>query len=61
MKCQLDGNYPDAGGKCVKTCRRAGEMCGGLAGIQCCGEEGLKCQFKAQCCDMPGTCVKAEA
>jgi hypothetical protein len=36
-------------------------MCGGLAGIQCCGEEGLKCQFKAQCCDMPGTCVKAEA
>ncbi len=57
----MDDNNPDASGKCVKTCRKAGEMCGGFAGIQCCGEEGLKCHLAAMCCDMPGTCVKTEA
>jgi hypothetical protein len=61
LKCQLDGNHPDAGGKCIKTCPRLGETCGGFFGIQCCAGEGLKCQLEAQCCDMPGKCVKAEA
>ncbi len=30
LKCQLNDNYPEAGGKCVKSCSRAGEMCEGL-------------------------------
>jgi hypothetical protein len=59
LKCQLDGNYPDAGGKCIKTCPRAGEMCGGDEGIQCCAGKGLKCELSAPCCDMTGKCIKA--
>jgi hypothetical protein len=34
-----------------------GENCGGFAGIQC--ADGLVCKTSAACCDIPGTCVKA--
>lgn len=33
-----------------------GGMCGGFAGLPCAA--GLVCDAPAQCCDMPGTCVK---
>ncbi len=61
LKCRLDGNYPDAGGKCVKTCPNLGGTCGGFLGIPCCAGKGLKCQLKAHCCNRLGKCVKAEA
>jgi len=61
LTCHLDGDFPDAGGKCVKNpiraCRAAGQMCGGLAGFMCC--EGLKCDAPKTCCDMSGKCIPA--
>ncbi len=47
--CQLHGNYPDAGGKCVKaevrlpTRAREGERCGGFDSRAC--EAGLICNW----------------
>ncbi len=58
LECHLPP-HPGYNGICVKTCPKLGETCGGFLGIQCCGGEGLKCELEAQCCDMPGKCVKA--
>jgi hypothetical protein len=41
--CQLDGNYPDAGGHCVGDLSGRPQICGGIAGLQC--PAGQTCQL----------------
>ncbi len=40
-------------------CRAEGAFCGGIAAIQCCGDQHLKCQLDGTHPDAGGKCVKA--
>ena len=53
LECKLDGNYPDAGGTCVKS--SAGAFCGGIGNIKC--PEGFECQITEKYPDAGGSCV----
>ncbi len=61
LVCQYDGNYPDAGGVCVKAPAAAqeGQNCGGIAKIQC--ANGLFCRETPTTTDEYGVCVKNSA
>jgi hypothetical protein len=53
---------PAAPAAAAKAPAKAGQMCGGIAGIQC--AEGLACKFPTNKCnvaDLSGTCVKVPA
>jgi hypothetical protein len=57
LRCELAGNFPDAGGKCVAGDPLPGElngMCGGIAGIPC--KPGLACKIEGQGFDLAGKC-----
>lgn len=61
LTCQLDGQYPDAGGTCIKagaalTLKKEGENCGGVAAYKC--EQGLFCKEDTNATDEYGVCVK---
>lgn len=53
--CELDGDYPDAGGSCQPGSAEGG-MCGGIAGFAC--MEGLECYIAESFPDAAGTCVE---
>ncbi|CAO2828994.1 unnamed protein product [Amaranthus hypochondriacus] len=56
-ECKFEGDFPDAGGKCIKSCPKSGQMCGGFAGIQCC--DGYECVIKDKhIADASGICKK---
>jgi len=54
--CELDGNYPDAGGSCNPGSAQGG-VCGGIAGFSCL--EGLECVIDSPFPDADGTCMEA--
>lgn len=53
--CELDGDYPDAGGTCHPG-SGPGQMCGGIAGFQC--MDGYACHIEDTFPDAAGTCVE---
>jgi predicted secreted protein len=61
LTCQLEGDYPDAGGTCVSAGNGPspgglGEFCGGIAAIQC--KDGLTCQLEGDYPDAGGKCIE---
>ncbi|XP_021755809.1 uncharacterized protein LOC110720995 isoform X2 [Chenopodium quinoa] len=59
LQCNLEGDFPDAGGKCkptITTCNKCGQFCGGIAAFQCC--EGLDCVLDGDYPDAGGVCRK---
>jgi predicted secreted protein len=61
LSCQLQGDYPDAGGTCVADGSGPkkgglGDFCGGIAAFQC--QDGLTCQLEGDYPDAGGTCVE---
>ncbi|MFH1365122.1 MAG: hypothetical protein ABIH28_00880 [archaeon] len=59
LTCKLDGDYPDAAGKCINVqpkCSSEKEFCGGIVGVHCCS--GLTCEYDGHYPDAGGVCVK---
>jgi hypothetical protein len=53
--CELDGDFPDAGGSCQPG-SAVGGACGGIAGFVCI--EGLECFIESTLPDADGVCVE---
>ncbi|CAE6416583.1 unnamed protein product [Rhizoctonia solani] len=59
LLCKLDGNYPDAGGVCIRDPvfpdGALGSTCGGIVGFKC--NSGLVCLLDGNYPDAAGVCV----